>query len=54
MEKGDLSFINQLVNSIRESELKLEEFYKNKDTQKFNDTKKFILKIQKQLDGELQ
>ncbi len=53
MEKGDLSFVSQLVNSMKESELRLEEFYKNRDTQKFNDTKKFILKLQKQLDGEI-
>ena len=53
MEKEELNFINQLVNSLNQSIPKLEEFYKNKDTKKFNDMKRFILKIQKQLDGEL-
>jgi len=54
MEKGELSLISQLVKTIKQSELKLEEFYKNKNVQKFNETKRFILKIQKQLDGKLQ
>ncbi|MEN7982293.1 MAG: hypothetical protein ABFQ65_02510 [Nanoarchaeota archaeon] len=54
MEKGELSFISQLVNTLHESEPKLEEFYRNKDTQKFNEMKKFILRIQKEIDGELQ
>lgn len=53
MEKGELTFVTQLINVLKESEPKLEEFYKNKDTQKFNEMKKFILHIQKEIDGEL-
>jgi len=53
MEKEELSFVSQLVNVLNESEPKLEEFYKNKDVKNFNDMKKFILKIQKEIDGEL-
>ncbi len=53
MEKQELEFITQLINVLKESELKLEEFYKNKDSQKFNEMKRFILKVQKEINGEL-
>lgn len=53
MEKGELAFVSQLIKVLKESEPKLEEFYKNKNTEKFNEMKKFILQIQKEIDGEL-
>ena len=49
MKKGDLSPLNQLINSLKESELKLEESYKKKDLEKFNEIKKFMLKIHKEI-----
>jgi hypothetical protein len=53
MEKEELSFVSQLVNVLNESVPKLEEFYKNKDAKKFNEMKKFMLRIQGEIDGEL-
>ena len=54
MEKGGLSFISQLINVLKESEPKLEEFYKNRDMKKFNEMKKFILHVQKEIDEGLE
>jgi hypothetical protein len=53
MEKSELHFIRQLVNVLNDSAPKLEEFYKNKDSKKFNEIKKFIMRIQGEIDGEL-
>jgi hypothetical protein len=53
MEKGGLDFITQLINVLKESEPKLEKFYQNKDKEKFNELKKFILNVQREIDGEL-
>jgi hypothetical protein len=52
MKKEDITFLNQLVLSLEEAEEKLEESYKNKDHEEFLKTKRFILKIQKQI-GEI-
>ena len=49
MKREDISFLNQLVRSIEDAELKLERAYKNKDSIEFNDLKRFILHIQKQM-----
>lgn len=46
----DISLLRQLVNSLEESEEKLEEAYKNQDAENFNKAKKFILKIQNKID----
>lgn len=54
MEKGELSFVTQLIKVLKESEPKLEEFYKKQDTERFNEMKKFILHVQKEIDGELE
>lgn len=53
MEKSELEFVAQLINVIKESEPKFEEFYNNKNAEKFNEIKKFILSAQKEIDGEL-
>lgn len=53
MEKEEVGFISQLVKVLKESEPKLEEFYRQKDTQKFNEMKKFILQVQKEIDEGL-
>ena len=41
MKKEDISFLNQLIRSIEESEIKLEEAYKKKDVDSFNKIKIF-------------
>ena len=53
MEKSELSFIAQLIKVLKESEPKLEYFYKNKDMEKFNEMKKFILHVQREIDEGL-
>ncbi|MFC1666220.1 hypothetical protein ACFLZF_00725 [Nanoarchaeota archaeon] len=53
MKKEELIFIEQLIKSLKDSEKKLEKFYINKDVSNFNKTKKFILKIQKEIDNEI-
>lgn len=49
MKVDDIDFINQLVKSLEDSEEKLEEAYKQGDSEAFNNTKKLMLKIQSQL-----
>ncbi len=47
--KEDIPFLNQLVKSLEESELKLEKAYEKKDYENFTKSKKFMLQIQKQI-----
>ena len=47
--KEDVSFLNQLVKSLEEALLKLEESYEKKDYENFNMAKKFILQIQNKI-----
>ncbi len=47
--KEEIPFLTQLVKSLEEAELKLEEAYEKKDYEKFNKSKKFMLEIQKQI-----
>ncbi len=49
LKKEDISFLNQLVKSLEESELKLEKAFEKKDSEEFNKSKKFMMKIQKQI-----
>ncbi|GBE20181.1 hypothetical protein BMS3Abin17_00917 [archaeon BMS3Abin17] len=48
---GEIELLSQLVNSLEESALKLEDFYEEEDYEKFNNTKKFILQIQRKIDS---
>lgn len=50
MEKGEVSFLNQLVKSLEESEPKLKRAYEEGDSEEFNSVKSFILKLQKQIE----
>jgi hypothetical protein len=47
--KEEIPFLNQLVKSLEEAELKLEKAHEKKDYEKFNKSKKFMLEIQKQI-----
>jgi hypothetical protein len=49
MEKEDAPFLMQLVNSLEDSELKLERAYNTKDSARFNEVKKLMLQIQEQI-----
>ena len=45
----DISFLTQLINTLQEVELKLEEDYETKNYERLNNSKKFILRIQKKI-----
>ena len=49
MKTDDIQFLNQLMLSMLEGEKKLEVFYGKKDTEKFNETKRILLEIQKKI-----
>ena len=49
MKKEDIPVLSQLVKTLEEIELKLEEAYDKKDSDSFNNLKKLMLKIQKQI-----
>ena len=49
MEKEHVPILSQLVRTLNEIELKLEEAYYYGDADSFNILKKFMLKIQKQI-----
>jgi len=49
MKKGDVPVLNQLIKSLEENLLELEQAHKNKDPESFNNTKKVI----KQLQGKI-
>lgn len=53
MKKEDIPFLNQLVKSLEESEPELEKAYEKKHHEKFNQIKKFMIKIQKQISSIL-
>ena len=49
MNKGDMTLLSQLVKTLEETEVKLEEAYGKKDSGGFNEAKKSMLKIQQQI-----
>jgi len=49
MKKEDIPFLKQLVKSLEEAESKLENTYEKKNYEEFNKSKKFMLKIQRQI-----
>ena len=49
MEKEDIPFLLQLVESLGYAEVKLERAYKTKDSVRFNEVKKLMMQIQKQI-----
>jgi hypothetical protein len=48
-----MSFLNQLLISLEESELKLEQAYKKDKPEQLKAIKEFILKLQIKITGEL-
>lgn len=53
MKKEDIPILNQMMKSLEEAASKLERCYERKDYNKFNETKKFIMQIQKTISGML-
>ncbi len=49
LTKEEISFLNHLIKSLEESGLKIEEYYKKRDYEKFNNMKKFMLEMQKKI-----
>lgn len=45
LSKEDIFFLNQLIKSLEESELKLEEYYNKKDYENFNNLKKLMISV---------
>jgi len=50
MKKEDLEFVDQLVKSVEESEVFLEKSFNEGDFNKFQEAKKLILKVNKQIE----
>ncbi len=53
IKKEDIMFLNQLVHTLEEAELKLEESYNKKNYENFNNMKKLIMQIQNKISGVL-
>ena len=49
MKKEDIPLIKQLIESLEENFSNLENSYKKKDFETFNEIKKLMLKIQKKI-----
>lgn len=49
MKKEDIPFLGQMIKSLEESASKLEGCYEKKDFKNFMETKKFMLKMQKEI-----
>lgn len=45
LSKEDIFFLSQLIKSLEESELKLEEYYNKKDYENFNNLKKLMISV---------
>lgn len=53
MKKEQVLFLSQLIKSFEESVEKLEKFYKKKDYENFNKSKKMIIGIQQEISNAL-
>jgi uncharacterized protein with HEPN domain len=53
MKKEEVLFLSQLVKSVEEAVEKLEKFYRKKDYQNFNKSKKTIMGIQQEISNAL-
>lgn len=49
MKREEILFLNQLVKSLRDASENLERAYEKKDIDKFNKSKKIMLKIQREI-----
>ena len=49
LSKEEISFLNQLVKALRESESKLEEYYNKEDHRNFNNAKNFMSTVLKKI-----
>jgi len=49
MEKEEVLFLNQLVKALEESEKDLEKSFERKNNNRFNNSKRVMLKVQKEI-----
>ena len=49
MQKSDISFLKQLVKSLEDAETKLKRAYDRRNTKEFDEIKRFMLRVQKQI-----
>jgi hypothetical protein len=49
MKRDEILFLNQLTKSLGESEVKLEEAYRKREFENFNNIKKIMIKIQNEI-----
>ncbi len=49
IKEEDIIFLNQLVESLEEAELKLEKSYSERNYENFDKSKKIILQIQRKI-----
>jgi len=54
IKKEEILFLNQLIKSMEEAEISLEEAYQKKDYDNFNKSKRIMLKMQKQIADMIQ
>ena len=47
--KEEIFYLSQLIGSLEESELKLEEYYNKKDYENFNNLKKLMISVSKKI-----
>lgn len=53
MEKEDLSFLMQMLNSMKETLIKLKENYSDENYEGFNSSKKSLIKLGEEIDSKL-
>tara|TARA_B100001971_G_C17812353_1_gene344733 strand:- start:66 stop:245 length:180 start_codon:yes stop_codon:yes gene_type:complete len=49
LDKDDVLNLDHMIQSLKEAEVKLEEYHEKKDPMNFNKTKKLMLTIQKKI-----
>ena len=49
IQKREIQYIAQLITTLEQAEVKLEKFYNEKNTDEFNNVKRFILQIQRKI-----
>ncbi len=53
MKKEEILFLTQLIVSLEEAQEKLEKAFKRKDYDQFNQSKKIIIRVQKEISNLL-
>ena len=54
MKRGSVIVLNQMIKSLEEAGVKLEQSYKSQNVNDFEKSKKLILQLQKQINEVLQ